>query len=107
MHWYLEKKSTYIRIFGAMGAPHLLPAHVIDRLVLGEIYYQTILHDFNTSLVRDKKREFIPYEFYMGYHFVQDTTHAKQEAQNQVEYRFYTGRYRKHGPQNLVSQHDI
>jgi hypothetical protein len=29
-HWYLEERSTYIRIFGATGAPHLLPSHVPD-----------------------------------------------------------------------------
>jgi hypothetical protein len=24
-HWYLEETTTYIRVFGATGAPHLLP----------------------------------------------------------------------------------
>jgi hypothetical protein len=24
-HWYFEETSTYIRVFGATGAPHLLP----------------------------------------------------------------------------------
>jgi hypothetical protein len=72
---------------------------------LGEICYQTILQGFNASLVKDKKRAFIPYGFYVGYHLVKDTTQARQEAQNQVEYRFYTGRYKKHDPKGLVSQH--
>jgi hypothetical protein len=36
-HWYLEEKSTYIRVFGVIGAPHLLPACIPDHLVLGEI----------------------------------------------------------------------
>jgi hypothetical protein len=104
-NWYLEEKSTYLRIFGAIGAPHLLPAYVPDRLVLGEICYQTILQGFNASLVKDKKRAFIPYRFYVGYHFIKDTTQARKEAQIQVEYRFYMGRYRKHDPKNLVAQH--
>jgi hypothetical protein len=68
--------------------------------VLGEIFYQTILQGFNASLVKDKKRVFIPYGFYVGYHFVKDTTQARQEAQNQIEYRFFTGRYKKHDPRN-------
>jgi hypothetical protein len=38
-HWYLDKRSTYIRVFGATGAPHLLPAHIPDQLVVGEICY--------------------------------------------------------------------
>jgi hypothetical protein len=37
-NWYLEEKCTYFRIFGAIGAPHLLPAYVPDILALGEIY---------------------------------------------------------------------
>jgi hypothetical protein len=104
-HWYLEERNTYIRIFGALGAPHLLPTHVPDKLVLGEICYQTILQGFNASLVKDKKRIFIPYGFYVGYHFVKDTTQARQEAQSQIEYRFITERYRRHDPKKLVVEH--
>jgi hypothetical protein len=36
-HWYFEETSTYIRVFGATDAPHLLPVHVPDHLILGEI----------------------------------------------------------------------
>jgi hypothetical protein len=42
-HWYLDECETYIRVFGATGAPHILPIYVPNRLVLGEICYQTIL----------------------------------------------------------------
>jgi len=38
-HWYLDECSTYIMVFGATGAPHLLPTHVPYHLVMGEIYY--------------------------------------------------------------------
>jgi len=27
-HWYLNETTTYIRMFGATDAPHLLPTHV-------------------------------------------------------------------------------
>lgn len=50
--WYIEKDLTYIRIYGATAAPHLLPKFVLDRLVLREIAYQTILHGFNAFLVK-------------------------------------------------------
>jgi len=95
------KKNLY-RIFGVVGAPLLLPAHVPEKLVLGEICYQTILQVFNASLVRDKKRLFIPYGFFVGYHFVKDTTQARQDAQNQIEYSFFNGRYKRHNPKKLV-----
>jgi hypothetical protein len=29
-HWYLEETTTYIRVFEATNAPHLLPTHVPD-----------------------------------------------------------------------------
>jgi hypothetical protein len=29
-HWYLDKCETYIRVFIAIGAPHLLPIYVHD-----------------------------------------------------------------------------
>jgi hypothetical protein len=33
-HWYLDKCATYIRMFRATRAPHILPAHVPDWLVI-------------------------------------------------------------------------
>lgn len=66
-HWYFEETSTYIRVFGATSVPHLLPIHVSDHLILGEICYQTILQGCNASLVKDKKRAFIPYGFHIGF----------------------------------------
>jgi hypothetical protein len=65
-HWYLDERSTYIRVFGATRAPHLLPAHVPDRLVVGEICYQTILQGYNATLVKDKKRGFHTLRFPCG-----------------------------------------
>jgi hypothetical protein len=35
-HWYLEEKKTYIRVFGATGAPHLILAYVSNHSMLGE-----------------------------------------------------------------------
>jgi hypothetical protein len=34
-HWYLEEKNTYIRVFGAIGAPHLLPSCVPGPFSVG------------------------------------------------------------------------
>jgi len=64
--WYIEKDFTYIRIYGATAAPHLLPKFVLDRLVLREIAYQTILHGFNAFLVKEKLKSFISYSLYIG-----------------------------------------
>ena len=69
-HWDVDKHTTYIRVFGATRAPHLLLDHVLDRLIMGEICYHTILQGYNTTLVKDKKRAFMPYEFHVGFYLV-------------------------------------
>jgi hypothetical protein len=104
-HWYFEETSTYIRVFRATDTPHLLPVHVPDHLILGEICYQTILQGYNASLVKDKKRDFIPYGFHIGFYMVRDTAQEKQEGLNQLEYWFHTGHFHKHDPKGLVPQH--
>jgi hypothetical protein len=54
-HWYLDEHTTFIMVFEATGTPHLLPTHVPDRLIVGEICYQTNLEGYNATLVKDKK----------------------------------------------------
>jgi len=80
----------YIRVFGATSAPHLLPINVPDHLIVGEICYQNILQGYNSSMVKDKKRDFIRYGFHIGFYMVKDTANAKQEGLNKLEYRFPT-----------------
>jgi hypothetical protein len=104
-HLYLDERETYIRVFGATRAPHLLPIYVPDRLVLGKICYQTILQGYNATLVKDNKWAFIPYGFYIGFYMVKDTAHAKQEGPSQLEFWFRTGQFPKHDPKGLVLQH--
>jgi hypothetical protein len=101
-HWYLDERTTYIRVFGATGAPHLLPSHVSDWLVVGEICYQTIFQGYNATLVKDKNQVFIPYGFHVGFCLVKDIAQAKQEGMSQLEFRFPKGPFRKHDPKGLV-----
>ena len=62
-----DERETYIKVFDATGAPHLLPIYVPDRLVLGEIFYQTILQGYNATLVKEKKQAFLSYGFHIGF----------------------------------------
>jgi hypothetical protein len=73
-HWCLDECDTYIRVFGATIPPHILPSHVSNQLVVGEICYQTILQGYNATLVKDKKQAFIPYGFHVGFYLVKDTS---------------------------------
>jgi hypothetical protein len=67
-------------VLGATKEPHILPSHVPDWLVLGEIFYQTILQGYNATLVKDKKRAFIPYGFHVGFYLVKDTAQSKKKG---------------------------
>jgi hypothetical protein len=98
----LDEHDTYIRVFGATGAPHILPAHVPNQLVGGEICSKTILQGYNATLVKDKKHAFIPYGFHVGFYLLKDTTQAKQEGMSQIEFRFRTGRFHKHDTKGMV-----
>jgi hypothetical protein len=63
------------------------------------------LQGYNTTLVKDKKRAFIPYGFRVGFYLVKDTTQAKQEGIIHLEFRFHTSRFLKHDPKGLVLQY--
>jgi hypothetical protein len=77
--WENRYKKSYVVIssFGATRVPHLLPLYVPDRLVLGEICYQTIIQGYNATLVKDKKWDFIPYGFHISFCMVKDIAHDK------------------------------
>jgi hypothetical protein len=66
---YLQDNYTYLTIFSETIATHLLPKFVPNRLVLGEIAYQTILqslqHLFSQGI---QKQDCIPYKFSMGHY---------------------------------------
>jgi len=79
-HWYLDKHTTYIRVFEATEEFHLIHYHVLYRLIVGEILYQTILQRYNATLVKDQKQNFIPYDFHVEFYLVNDTSQAKQEG---------------------------
>jgi hypothetical protein len=62
-NWYIEEKYTYIRILGANGSPHLLPTYVPDKVVLGEICYQTILQGSMLPWSKTKREFLFPMDF--------------------------------------------
>ena len=41
--WFGEEKFTYIRVFGSIVEPHILPLYIPDKLLAQEISYQLIV----------------------------------------------------------------
>jgi hypothetical protein len=47
---------------------------------MGKIHYDTILQTYSATLVKDKKRAFIPYGFHVGFYLVNDIAQAKKKG---------------------------
>jgi hypothetical protein len=71
--WYLMEHDTYIRIYGAMKPPHLLPWFIPEKLVLQEVAYQTIIRGM---LYRSKKAIWPLLPLYIGKCFFENTKQA-------------------------------
>jgi hypothetical protein len=76
--WYLMEHDTYIRVYGAMKPPHLLPWFVPDKLVLQEVAYHTIIHGVGGMLYQLKKAIWNLFPLYVGNYFFKNIKKAKQ-----------------------------
>jgi hypothetical protein len=103
--WYLMEHDTYIKVYGAMKLPHLLPRFVPDKLVLQEVAYQTIIHGVGGMLYQLKKAIWPPLPLYVGNYFLENTKQAQAEVNNLLSYHFGEERYKIHDPKNIVRDH--
>jgi hypothetical protein len=76
MDWYLMEHNTYLKVYGAMKSLHLVPRFVLDRLVLQEVAYQTIINGVGEMIYRDKKVIWPPLPLYIGSYFFANTKKA-------------------------------
>ena len=54
-NWFGEDKFTYIRIFGSLAKPHVLPLYVPDKLLARELTYQITTKGTSKTLRNSKK----------------------------------------------------
>ena len=59
--------GVYIKVFGSIKAPHLLPHFVLDTLLLQEMAYQTYVNGVAASLHRNKKVLWPPFPLSTGF----------------------------------------
>ena len=52
--WFGEETFTYIKVFGSIVAPHVLPYYVADKLLAREIAYQTVGEGLTKTLKRSE-----------------------------------------------------
>ena len=58
--WLGEELFTYVRVFGSLASPHVLPLYVPDKLMAREIAYQTCGEGGLTKDLKDKKKAIWP-----------------------------------------------
>lgn len=63
---YVECDGNYLWTYGCTLTPYILPMHVLDRLVLMEIVYQTAKFGANVRLKEHKKGLFPSYPLTIG-----------------------------------------
>jgi hypothetical protein len=103
--WYVKKYYTYIQIYGATGAPHLLPKYVPDKLLAREIAYQTI-EKGATAYLSEKNKKYWPiFPIQVGSYSLENKKQDEKEVEALKELCLYLGEPKSHDPQNVVYEH--
>jgi len=104
--YYLQEGHTHVRINEVNSHIHMFPKYVLNRMVLGDIAYQTIIHGFDDSLEKYSRRKgFIQYNMYIGHYGLSNSKFAIQEENAMLEYNFPQGKFMKNDPNGLVLKH--
>jgi hypothetical protein len=88
-----------------MKSPHLLPWFVLDRLVLQEVAYQTVIKGVGVIIYGDKKFIWPPLSLYIDTYFFSNTKHDQEEVAILLLYHFREERFMMHDPKNFIKEH--
>lgn len=58
--WFGEETFTYIRVFGSITSPHVLPYYALDKLMAREIAYQTASEGGLSKGLKEAKKAIWP-----------------------------------------------
>lgn len=78
--WFGEEKFTYIRVFGSILEPHILPLYVPDKLLAQEISYQLTVEGMYRTLKNSKKLMWLNFPFKCGDYILSNFVHAEKEV---------------------------
>ena len=65
-HYYLTEEGLYLRMFGRMRAPSLLPKYATDYVIHKEVVRQLYIDGVCNFLFEHKKAVYLPVPFYIG-----------------------------------------
>ena len=59
-HYYLTEEGLYLRIFGGMRSPYLLPKYTTDYVIHNEVVRQLYIDGVGNFLFEQKKAVYLP-----------------------------------------------
>lgn len=80
--WFSKYVFTYIRIYGSLEFPHVLPLYVPNKLLARDISYETIGDGLTKNLKEAKKSLWPSFPIQCGVYSLHDFNHAMLEIDN-------------------------
>ena len=88
--WFGEEFFTYIRVFGSIASPHVLPLYVLGKLMACEIAYQICGVGGMSKELKDKKKAiWTQFPVACGAFLLFDLGHAFTEVDNMLSLRLF------------------
>ena len=101
--WFEEELFTYVRVFGSLASPHVLPLCVPDKLLAREIAYQTCGKGGMSKDLKDKKKAIWPqFPVACGAFSLFHLGHAFKEVDNMLCLRFFKFPGRQFDPYDII-----
>ena len=100
--WFGEERFTYIRIFGSIVEPHILPLYVLDKLLAQEISYQLTVEGMSRCLKNNKKLMWPTFPFHCGHYTLNKFTHAEKEVIKIRDLKLSTVLGRQYDPRKVA-----
>lgn len=88
--WFGDKIFTYVRVYGSLAPPHVLPLYVLDKLLARDITYQTVGDGLTKTLKEAKKSLWPSFPIQCGVYALHDFKHAALEIDNITCFNIFT-----------------
>jgi hypothetical protein len=103
--WYVEKKFSYIKVFGTSVPPHALPLLIPDRLTCRDIARQTVIDGISKELKGFSKKVWPTFPLHLNTYSLLDFGNSKVEATTLEDINLVHIEFKKHDPHRVMSNH--
>ena len=100
--WFGEERLTYVRVFGSITDPHVLPLYIVDKLLAKEVAYQIMEKGMSRNLKDSKKQLWPPFPLRCGTYSLHDFKHAEKEADKTKDLSLAVIPKRQYGPNKVA-----